>query len=563
VNVHVEGIGVDVRPVHDLIRDFERGEIRIPEMQRDYVWKPSQVRDFFDSLYRGYPTGSILLWDADIETTPLREAAVPQKRNLRSNAQFLMDGQQRLTSLASVIRKLPADLRDDTPTVELLFNLEHPDKLDNARTKDDADFDNDPNANINNSIFIRYNKSLAQSPHWVNVVDVFDPLLEAPDILKRKGYTETDPEWDKYRERIKKLKNTLFYSYPVHLLPKSFSYEEMTRIFVRINSKGTGLWGSQLSMAEITSTWRGSREIFQAFQKKCRNGGFDLNEGVHVRNLLIFATGKINLKATSYLSKPTLQKAWIEACGAMDYALNFLRNNAKIDSHKLLSSTHLVLILAYLGYSRIQSFSSEEQEQMRYWVRWANAKSIYASNNDKLINQDIAAIQQNISILDFIKHTQKRVIKHHVEAGDLEVITPKHGLFKTMRLAFEQNGAQDWRTGLRLSSRNSGDKHQLEDHHIFPKALLLKAGYNDREIYDVANFAFIESRTNKYISDKEPKNYFPELLNERGGDSTIFSTQAIPYQNRELLEVENYKAFLVERRKLIAKALNEFIGYCP
>jgi len=80
---------------------------------------------------------------------------------------------------------------------------------------------------------------------------------------------------------------------------------------------------------------------------------------------------------------------------------------------------------------------------------------------------------------------------------------------------------------------------------------------------DIANLAFIGARTNKKISNAEPKDYFLELLDERGGDGNIFSTQAIPYQNRELLEVKNYKAFLAERRKLIAKTLNEFIGECP
>ena len=47
----------------DLVKEFERGQMQLPEMQRGYVWKSTQVRDLLDSLYRGYPTGNILRWE--------------------------------------------------------------------------------------------------------------------------------------------------------------------------------------------------------------------------------------------------------------------------------------------------------------------------------------------------------------------------------------------------------------------------------------------------------------------------------------------------------------------
>ena len=47
--------------VRDLVGMIERGELRLPEMQRRYVWRAPRVRDLLDSLYRGYPSGSILV----------------------------------------------------------------------------------------------------------------------------------------------------------------------------------------------------------------------------------------------------------------------------------------------------------------------------------------------------------------------------------------------------------------------------------------------------------------------------------------------------------------------
>ena len=52
--------------VEELVSMIERGELRLPEMQRQYVWRSTRVRDLLDSLYRGYPSGAILLWETDV-----------------------------------------------------------------------------------------------------------------------------------------------------------------------------------------------------------------------------------------------------------------------------------------------------------------------------------------------------------------------------------------------------------------------------------------------------------------------------------------------------------------
>src|SRR5437762_11948873 len=114
--------------MEELVGMIERGELRLPEMQRQYVWRATRVRDLLDSLYRGYPSGAILLWDTD-EAVPLQEFAVSQQANPYKSTRLLLDGQQRLTSLSAVIRGAPVTVRDSKKAVELLFNLDHPDAL--------------------------------------------------------------------------------------------------------------------------------------------------------------------------------------------------------------------------------------------------------------------------------------------------------------------------------------------------------------------------------------------------------------------------------------------------
>src|SRR5438128_7013457 len=128
--------------VEELVGMIERGELRLPEMQRQYVWRSTRVRDLLDSLYRGYPSGAILLWETD-EAVPLQEFAVQQQVNPYQSTRLLLDGQQRLTSLSAVIRGEPVSVRGRKRPVELLFNLEHPDELNLVTEVEEESDDND------------------------------------------------------------------------------------------------------------------------------------------------------------------------------------------------------------------------------------------------------------------------------------------------------------------------------------------------------------------------------------------------------------------------------------
>src|SRR5262245_24042651 len=128
--------------VEELVGMIERGELRLPEMQRRYVWRSTRVRDLLDSLYRGYPSGAILLWETD-EDVPLQAMAVTQQSNPYQTTRLLLDGQQRLTSLSAVIRGGYVKVRGRKRPIELLFNLEHPDALTVVTEVDEEGSDED------------------------------------------------------------------------------------------------------------------------------------------------------------------------------------------------------------------------------------------------------------------------------------------------------------------------------------------------------------------------------------------------------------------------------------
>jgi Protein of unknown function DUF262 len=99
-NMKKQDISVD-----SLCGMIRRGELRLPEIQRQYVWQAPRVRDLLDSLYRGYPSGSILVWETDL-AVPARDLAVEQDGSSFSGQKLLLDGSISSGGLANAARRL-------------------------------------------------------------------------------------------------------------------------------------------------------------------------------------------------------------------------------------------------------------------------------------------------------------------------------------------------------------------------------------------------------------------------------------------------------------------------
>jgi hypothetical protein len=558
--------------VEDLVSMIERKKLRLPEMQRRYVWRSPRVRDLMDSLYRGYPSGAILVWETD-EEVPLQEMAVAQQAGHGGSFQLLLDGQQRLTSLSAVIRGVPVEVRGRKRPIELLFNLEHPDKLafvtevdeDGGDGDDDDEEDMEENdvdssedemqKRFDKMAFVVSTRKLEQLPHWVKVTDVFKADSDTP-FLRRAGISGfDDPRYEKYSQRLAKLRAIRRYVYRIDVLERTLDYDEVTEIFVRVNSLGAKLRSSDLALAQITAKWRNSLAIFQAFQKQCRKDGFDLDLGIHLKNLIAFATGQSRFQTVGKLPVEKLQSAWKDACKGMEFALNFLKANAGIDNPALLSSPFLLITLSMYGHRKNYHLHPSEAEKLKLWTLLANAKGRYSrGSTETILDQDLAILRKG-GAEELIDKLRQQVVRLDIAPDDLEGRNQRSALFKTMFLAFRADGAKDWKSQLSIALTHVGSQHRLQFHHIFPKAVL-KGSYTQREIDDIANLAFIGGKTNRSISDKEPHLYFPDILGKNG--ETAFTSQCIP-QNEALLAKEQYKAFLAERRKMIAARLNKFL----
>jgi hypothetical protein len=556
--------------VEELVGMIERGELRLPEMQRRYVWRSTRVRDLLDSLYRGYPSGAILLWETD-EPVPLQDFAVTQQTNPYNSTRLLLDGQQRLTSLSAVIRGAPVSVRGRKRPIELLFNLDHPDELavvtevneqanddDEERGDDETDSSEDElQERFNKMTFVVATGKLEQMPEWVKVTDVFRTDEDAP-FLSRAGVEKiNDPRYQKYSKRLAQLRGIRKYIYRMDVLERKLSYDEVTEIFVRVNSLGAKLRGSDLALAQITARWRGSLKIFQEFQSRCEDRGFPVDIGLLLRNLVTFATGQSRFLTVPNLQLQVLQKAWHECVTGMEFAMNFLKSNVAIDSPALLSSPYLLITLGYYGHKKQYQIAPEEAECLRFWALIANAKGRYSrGSSETILDQDLATLRQGGGPNELIERLRLHVGRLDIFPDELEGRNQRSALFKTMFLAFRAAGAKDWKSNLAIALDHSGSEHRLQFHHLFAKANL-KGSFSPREADDIANLSFISGKTNRGISDKLPGDYFPAIL-EKAGPSA-FNAQCIP-TDPNLLGLIDYKAFLTKRREMIATRLNEFLG---
>jgi len=554
--------------VKELVRRLEQNEIVLPELQRQYVWDKARVRDLLDSLYRGYPSGSILLWETDQDVIIKDHDGSTKEK--QGKIQLLLDGQQRLKSLEAVTTDKPIFVKGLKKPIDILFNLEHPEQLDLIMEVDEDSNEDDASEDeadaSEDEIMERYsrmafvassNKRLADQPNWVSVTEVFQNSSNK-DFLMDAGVTDmNNPLFDKWNARLNKLRAIQEYEYRVHVLEEN-SYEEIAEIFVRVNSRGIKLRSSDLALAQITVKWRNSLKIFESFTEECEEKGFDLELGIHLKSLVSFASGRSRFKVVSRLPQKQLQAGWEKSTEGMEYALRFLKDNAKIDSPALLSSPFIIICLAYYGHHKQYQFLPEESQKLRHWVLLANAKGRYSrGSTETFLDHDLQAIREGKGVEGLLQQLETQVGRLNVFPRDLE--GKKHGsaYFKTMFLAFRERGATDWRDQLIISLGHSGSKHSIQAHHIFPQAVLERRGLQPAKINDICNLVFLSGRANKALGAKEPAAYLPEIL-ERQGKAAL-ETQCIPI-DPSLWEVDAYENFLQARRQLVADRLNQFLG---
>ncbi len=527
----------EVRSIQDIISQIRRGEILLPEFQRGYVWRRDQVRGLAQSLYRKHPTGHLLIW-----STYKPSAVRGGEASANGHSLLLLDGQQRLTTLYVLFEgKAPPFYEGESLFFDLYFNVQ---------TEE----------------FRFWQKSLMdKNPAWISVHEFLSEglsgLLERLDQLDEEHRDVIQQNLS----RLSRLDQIRDYTYTVDQVSgDEFSVDEVVNIFNRVNKAGTPLTKADLALAHICSTWPEARAQMRAFQTEMAGHGFGVDFNFLVRCLSGVATGSVMLEG-SFLKAPAveLQAAWKEMQSAFEHLVNVLRHEAFIDDLRDLP-TNYVLVPATIYLAR-QGGSFPTDAIKKRFIRWlylAGLWARYSGASETKLQQDVVLVAGRD--LDPTPELEAAILRERgrvtLEASDLVGAGIGSAVGRFSYVLARAREARDWFTGIRLYDKAVGKRNGHESHHIFPKAVLKKAGFDssaDRKaINELANRAFLTQKANRTIAATPPPKYLLEVEESQPG---ALKAQCVP-MDRELWEPENYLEFLAARHHLLAQGMNEFIA---
>lgn len=514
------------KSVSILLEELETGILGLPEIQRNYVWNKPQARDLIDSLYRQYPTGLILLWRPK-ELPKLRDTSISPSPNRDREPDFLiLDGQQRLTSLKKVF----------TGDVSVYFHV-----------KDEA--------------FQIFSSKLKADPLWVSVKDVLTKgAIQVWHDLRGKLNSLYDSVGEntlyKYLDNLNRLERIKDYRYPVMVIHTD-DYEEITESFIRINSKGTKLREAELAMAQLAFHWPGSLvEQFEKALDEYEQANFDLEGRFLMRCYVAIATGQSGFKFLGDLwrrSVSELNDIWKKTKSALDHTINFIKNNAGLESSDWVPSANaLIPLIAFFAVKNGRT-SDEDERGLLFWFYEATIHGRFTASVESKLDQDLKAIKTENPVKALITNIKRESATLEITPEMVEGNYQRHPFLPLLFAVVRGKGAKDWFTGTVLSSTHVGGDHQLDLHHIFPKSLLKKSGiFKPHEIDDLANIAFLSRKADVKISNSQPKDYLRKVERAR------LESQFIP-PNESLWSIERFRDFLKERRNLITRALNDHL----
>ncbi len=329
----------------------------------------------------------------------------------------------------------------------------------------------------------------------------------------------------------------------MQILEKNMSYEEVT---------------SDLALAQITAKWKGFMALLEKFADTYGDDTDYILNWVSVRALTVFATHQGKFNTIGRVSRDRLEVAWEQAKQGINYAVNFLRSNAMIDNLDYTSSPMLLIPIAVYAIQHEERISPEDTKKLLRWFYFAHMWGHYGmGSSESWLNADLAVLFRGGTPDDLIDQLKSHVKKLEVEPIDIAGKGINSPFFSMMYFVMHQRGVRDWTTGLALSDKHTGVTHQIQYHHIFPKSLLKKAGYEKREINELSNMAFIGGRTNRQVLNHAPAEYLEQVIAKVGEDG--LRDHLIP-SDRTLWNLDQYPAFLTHRRAEIAGLINEFIN---
>lgn len=590
-------------PLNTIIAHINSGEIAIPEIQRPFVWKASQVRDLIDSLYRGFPAGYLII--SQSPNMKLKDGTLSEGKKI------MIDGQQRVTALMTAIAgKEILDKDFKKKRIIISFN-----------PLADADAEEE--------IFKVQDNAIRKDPRWIaDIAEVFSPSCNF--LSYGRQYMKRNPEADegKVEKALDRLLGIRTRQLGVIALEKDLTIDEVTEIFVRINSKGAELNQADFVMSKIAAntSYNGNmlRKAVDYFShlaidpkwyddmtkdtefmesefapkmewlRHDQGDIFDPKYGDILRIAFMHQFNRAKLKDlvsllggrnfdTREYEEAIAEESFRKLTEGVKIFMNKFFFNEFVSTiecagfnQKRLNNSQMTLDFAYTLYLILHDDPIIPKDKIKFYVaKWYVLSTLtgrYVGSPESAMDTDIRRIRDK-GFLSVLEET---------ESAELSEAFWTAGLVQKLETSAANSpylnvflAAQICKGDVALFTNyyKVGEliKMQGEVHHIFPKKYLEQHGITEKSKYNqIANYTYLDSQVNKAISNDAPCEYFSKAFaavsQGKAAYGNICSTEelranlalnCIPESITEM-DYSHYEDFLSVRRKLMAQKIRDY-----
>lgn len=570
--------------LEQLLADIERGKLALPELQRPFVWSKTKVRDLLDSMYRGFPVGYLMLWN----TSEVDHRSIGDVEKPYAPTEFIIDGQQRLTSLYAVLTGEPVTFKDFTSgSIKIAFR-----PRDGSFEVADAAIEKDPEylANIT---------TLWTGQDW----EVINEFIER--LRKARPEAVAEAHEGALRNTLGRVTALRAYPFDAVRINSEVSEELVAEIFLRVNSGGTQLTQADFILTMLSVYREEDRRKLEAFAQSASvfpGPGAHPNPFNHlvkpaadqllrVAVLVAFRRGRLEsvlalLKGAGIDTK--------DALVAEQRTAQFDRLSVAIDEVLDLTSWHEYLkALLAAGFRRSTEISSANNVMLVYALyligksyglahsdlRTTTARFFfmssltgrYTGSFETRITQDVQAFTQATTGAEYLDRLRAAIDTAMTDdywaitlPNELATSASRSPALYAYAAALALLGARvppfvptasgEQKAAVPISQlfdpMLQAKKSAIDRHHLFPRAYLAKQGITGiSQINQIANLCYVEWPENIDISDTAPAEYWPKHAGQFTEADRFH--HALP----DGWEQMQYEQFLSARRRGIARVI--------
>lgn len=516
-----------------IMNNIETGKIKIPQFQRDFVWSVKKSARLMDSIVKGYPIGTLIFWKTQERLRTVKNIGgtdLPEPPE-GEYVDFVLDGQQRLTSLYASLKGLKI-------------------------TRDNGQIDD------YSEIFVDLD---AMEDEQIIVVDTSDrnpkSIIRLTDLLYGKlSFFKNYPE--DYFDRISDIQERIkTYRYSIIQVEKA-PIDIATEIFTRINVEGKPLTLFEIMVAKMFDVERDFdlSEKFNELIERLKIINYEtISEAIVLQTISLILENECKRKVILRLDKKDFIDKWDDAVDAIERAVEYFRNFYRIPVSQLLPYNPMIVPFAYFFYKHPEKPYGDMQRFLQDFFWRCALSARYSSSVESKLAQDVKRIDQiisgNLPKYDWTVNISPEYILENggFNAGRSYVKAILCIYAYHQPKSFNDNSivniSNDW-----LKQANSKNYH-----HFFPKAFM-KGKKEENYVNNVLNITIVDDFLNKNkIRAKPPSKYMKEFKDINPDLKKTMQTHLIMDLDRFGVWKDNYNQFVWERAKIVSEELEQRI----